>query len=118
MLRLHTQRLSSQAALALRRALPSPQALPFLLRKSEVVRGFDDWAERHDAAGDLSTALMGGKWTRQHGVSFEPYYVPFWSFETLGSDASVHHHMYAGEMDAISLTDAWFETAFDSVPPS
>ena len=108
----------SPSALVLRRT-PTPFALPFLLRRSEVVQGFDDWAERHDAASDLSAALTGGKWTRQQGVTFEPWYMPFWSFETFGSatDESLrHNHVYAGDMDAISVADAC--ASAESLPES
>ena len=102
---LHIATRFQSSAVVLRRALPQPQALRFVLSRSEALRGFDDWAEKHDAAGDLSQQLRGGKWKRQDGVSLSPMYVPMWSFDVHTKGGTDVIHVYAGSMDAISIGD-------------
>ena len=105
---------SAGTALVLRRGAPA-QAFPFSLSKVEAFKEFDDWAERHGAAADLSATLAGQGWKRQEGVEACRMYVPFWSFESearLGGFGGpmlpkALHNVYCGDQwDAISLTDA------------
>ena len=113
------RRCSGSSALVLRRSTEAePQGLAFELRSDQASQDFDGWAREHEAATDafmnltsfLRGALGDKRWTRQEGVAFDPYFVPFWAFlaSPAGGGKEIVHKVYAGRssFDTTALNSA------------